>query len=107
MNSCLMAFSIIFLTVMKKIKHLVEAGLLHLQFTAFKTLPLDMASYVGGFMARSIGPFLPAHQTAAKNLSMVFPDIPQEKKRTLLLDMWDNLGRVAAELPHLPGTQLF
>ncbi len=93
---------------MQKLKYLIEAaGLLTLLFAAFRLLPLDVASAIGGFMARTIGPFLSAHKTAVKNLSMVFPDMPEAEKRKMLRDMWDNLGRNAAELPHLPGEKFF
>jgi len=91
---------------MKKIRYLIEAALLYLLFTAFRILPLDVASWIGGFMARAIGPFLSAHKTAQKNLSMVFPEMPAQQQRELLTRMWDNLGRVAAELPNLPYEKL-
>jgi len=92
---------------MTKIKHLIEFFALRILFAAFRILPLDAASFVGGFMARSIGPFLSAHRIADKNLSMIFPEMDRRKKQALLTAMWDNLGRVAAELPHLPGDELY
>lgn len=92
---------------MQTIKHLIEAAALYLLFTAFRLLPLDAASYIGGFMARAIGPLLSAHKTASMNLAMVFPAMSPEEKHKILTNMWDNLGRVAAELPHLPGDKLF
>ncbi len=58
-------------------------------------------------MGRVVGPFLPAHQTADANLAMVFPEKTKEERRRILAAMWDNLGRVAAELPHLPGDKLY
>jgi len=92
---------------MKRLKHRIEAIAVDLLFTAFRALPLDTASFVGGFMARSIGPFLRAHRIAKNNLSMVYPDMGWKEKRILLNAIWDNLGRVAAELPHLPDKELF
>src|SRR5688572_7328258 len=92
---------------MRQLKNRLEYSALCLLFIAFRMLPLDVASYIGGFMARSIGPFLRAHKTAIKNLSAIYPQMDKGKKRKLLRDMWDNLGRVAAELPHLPGKHLF
>lgn len=92
---------------MKKLKHLCEYMALHMLFTGFRLLPLDIASFIGGLMARAIGPMLSAHQTAKKNLRMIYPDIPREDLQKILVRMWDNLGRVAAELPHLPGKKLF
>lgn len=91
---------------MKKLQHLIEAGALYLLFTAFRMMPLDTASWLGGFLARAIGPALSAHQTARKNLTLIFPKMEEGERRRILERMWDNLGRVAAELPHLPGKTL-
>ncbi len=75
-------------------------------FAGFRALPLDAASWAGGFMARAIGPLLPAHRTAEKNLAMVFPELTAKERQKTLAGMWDNLGRSAAELPHLPQEEL-
>lgn len=91
---------------MKTLKHRIEAIGLSLLFAAFKALPLDVSSAVGGFMARSIGPFLRAHKIARKNISTVFPKMLPKEQRALLMAMWDNLGRVSAELPFLNSEQL-
>jgi len=92
---------------MKKLKHIIEYAGLRILFAAFKALPLDTASFIGGFMARAIGPYLRAHRIAQNNLAMIFPDMSREKKTALLMAMWDNLGRVVAELLHLPNGELY
>ena len=92
---------------MKKLQHIIEFLALQLLFAVFRALPLDIASAAGGFMARAIGPFLRAHKIANNNLSMIFPDMERKKKQELLTAMWDNLGRVAAELPHLQTNKLY
>ncbi|MDX2113964.1 MAG: lauroyl acyltransferase [Alphaproteobacteria bacterium] len=84
-------------------KHFFEALLLKTVFSGFRGMSLDMASFTGGTLARAIGPFLPAHQTAKKNLKLAYPNLSRDEEYKLLSDMWDNLGRTAAELPHLPG----
>jgi Kdo2-lipid IVA lauroyltransferase/acyltransferase len=91
---------------MKKIQHLVEALLLKALFLAFRALPLDMASSIGGLMARRLGPFLSVQKTARRNLSRAIPELTRPQQDQILAGMWDNLGRVAAELPHLPGKTL-
>lgn len=91
---------------MVTIKHLMEATALVLLFCALRLLPLDTASRFGGWLARNIGPMLKAHKTAVKNLIMAFPGLPEEEYRRILRGMWDNLGRVAAELPRLPDNAL-
>jgi KDO2-lipid IV(A) lauroyltransferase len=89
------------------VKYLIEAAAVIFLFAIFKVLPLDLASAIGSFLGRTIGPFLSAQKIADNNLSMIFPDLSQPEKNKILRDMWDNLGRNAVELPHLPGKQLF
>lgn len=87
--------------MLKKTKHYIEAVMLHLLFTAFRLLPLDAASFIGGWMARAVAPVLSANKTAYKNLSLVFPNLSEKEKQNILTKMWDNLGRTSAELAHL------
>ena len=92
---------------MKTLKYKLEAAAVSLLFAGFRLLPLDIASWLGGFMARSIGPFLRANTIAKKNLAMIYPKMTFAQQHKLLMGMWDNLGRVAAELPYLATDQLF
>lgn len=89
--------------MLKKAKHYIEAIVLYLLFTAFRQFSLDSASTIGSLMARSVGPYLSAHKTARENLKTVFPKLSRNEINQLLDKMWDNLGRVAAELAHLQG----
>jgi Kdo2-lipid IVA lauroyltransferase/acyltransferase len=92
---------------MQTLKHIIEYALLRLLFAGFRALPLDIASFSGGFIARAIGPYMRAHRIAKDNLVMIFPDIKPQEHTTLLKAMWDNLGRVSAELVHLPQDELY
>ncbi len=89
--------------MLKKAKHFIEKIVLYLLFTAFRQFSLDSASTIGGLMAQSIGPYLSAHKTARENLKNVFPKLSRTERNKLLDKMWNNLGRVAAELAHLPN----
>lgn len=91
---------------MKKLRHVLEVIGLWLVFGLFRLLPLDAASWLGGFLARHIGPLLSAQQTAKKNLAMVFPEKSADERNRILYDMWDNLGRTAAEFARVPTGQL-
>lgn len=93
-------------SMLKKVKYYIEAAALSLLFTAFRLLPLDTASFLGGWMARNIGCLLPANKTAYKNISLVFPNLPKQEKQKLIAKMWDNIGRTAAELAHLHTEKL-
>lgn len=82
---------------MSDLRHRVEAGLLWLVYHSFRLLSVDAASGLGGFIGRSIGPRLKVTRLARKNLHAALPGANHEK---IILDMWDNLGRIAGEFPH-------
>ena len=85
----------------RRCKHAVEAALAYLFYGLFRILPLEAASAAGGFVMRHIGPRLGVSRTARKNLDFVFPEKTREERRVILADMWENLGRVIGEYPHL------
>jgi Kdo2-lipid IVA lauroyltransferase/acyltransferase len=76
-------------------------------FGGFKILPLDRASAVGGALARRIGPFLGVSKHARRNISRAFPEFSETEIAGVVAGMWDNLGRLAAEYPHLRKIHVF
>jgi KDO2-lipid IV(A) lauroyltransferase len=76
-------------------------------FGVFKLLPLDWASALGGVLARCIGPFLGVSRHARRNMSCAFPELSETEIAALIGSMWSNLGRVAAEYPHLREIRVF
>ena len=86
---------------MKKVRYIFEYTIFSLFMIIFRCLPLDWASGLGGFTGRSIGPFLPITKRAHFHLGRAFPDLNRKERRAIIRDMWDNLGRVFAEYPHL------
>src|SRR5258708_10011240 len=87
--------------------HRIEALGAALFFAAMRALPIDAASALGGCLARHIGPRLGVSARARRNLGAALPELPPGEIERVLRGMWDNLGRVAAEYPHLPGIQVF
>ncbi|MAH83191.1 MAG: hypothetical protein CBB68_02360 [Rhodospirillaceae bacterium TMED8] len=75
-------------------------------FIVFRVLPFKYASGLGGYLARKIGPKLKLHSLALKNLKSAFPHKPISEITSIAKDMWDNLGRVAGEYPHLPSINI-
>jgi Kdo2-lipid IVA lauroyltransferase/acyltransferase len=87
--------------MLKKLRYGLEGILILFAMIFFRILPLDFASALGGRIARAVGPFSRAHRTARSNLEMALPELGGHEREQILSGMWDNLGRVIAEYPHL------
>jgi Kdo2-lipid IVA lauroyltransferase/acyltransferase len=85
----------------RRLAHLVEGAGAVLIYALFWVLPLDAASGLGGFLARSVGPRLAISRRALRNLRRAIPETSEAEGRRIIRGMWDNLGRVIAEYPHL------
>ena len=83
---------------MKKFRYFIEAVVVYALFFIFKLMPVDMASNCGGWIGRTLGPRLAASRKAKANLRQALPGAGEDK---VITQMWDNLGRVIAEYPHL------
>lgn len=86
---------------MKKIRYLLEYLFLSASFALFRALPPDRASDLGGWIGRTVGPRLAASRKALANLRAAIPDLTDSRHAEIIKGMWDNLGRVIAEYPHL------
>jgi KDO2-lipid IV(A) lauroyltransferase len=67
----------------------------------FWVLPIDWASALGGWLARQIGTRLAVNRRALAHLRLALPDLPEAECKRIAAGMWDNLGRLVAEYPHL------
>lgn len=76
-------------------------GLVRAVFGFFRLLGPDRSSALGGALARAIGPLLGVNRVAMRNLRETFPDKPEAELRAIARKAWENLGRTAAEYPHL------
>jgi KDO2-lipid IV(A) lauroyltransferase len=76
-------------------------------FSACTLLPVDWASAIGGSLARWIGPKLGTSKRARINLGRALPALSDTELSQIIAGMWDNLGRVAAEYPHLRKIRVF
>ncbi len=83
------------------IRYPLEALLLGGFFGIFRVLPIEVASAFGGLLGRVIGPRLSTTARAIRNLRLVFPEKTEGEYADIVLGMWENLGRIAAEFPHL------
>lgn len=85
----------------RRVTDLLVAAPVYAMFTACRLLPIGVASALGGWIGRTLGPRVGASRRADANLKLVMPELSAEERRRIIRDMWDNLGRVITEFPHL------
>ena len=90
-----------------RLAHRLEAWEAAVLFGAFGLLPIDWASAIGGWLARRVGPFLGISKRARLNLSRALAGLSDAETERIVAGMWDNLGRVIAEYPHLGEIRVF
>jgi len=86
----------------RKIAHPLEAAGAAVAFGLFRLLPVDVASAIGGFIGRNFGPLTGISQRAERNLQRAMPELSAAERKRIIRGMWDNLGRVITEYPHIP-----
>ncbi len=89
--------------LLRRLRWRVEAAVVRALFAGLSALGPRRASDLGGWVARALGPRLPVSRVAEVNLRLAFPDRDAAWRRATIRAMWDNLGRVAGELPCLPA----
>jgi KDO2-lipid IV(A) lauroyltransferase len=85
----------------------IEAGFTRLAMRLFASLPRERASALGGWLARTIGPRLGINRRARRNLARALPELDRAAQDRVIIEMWDNLGRIVAEFPHLKRLDAF
>ncbi len=79
----------------------LEALAAAVAYGGFALLPAAAASAAGGWLGRIIGPLLPAHRRATRSLARAMPELSPADVGRAIRGMWDNLGRVMGEYPHI------
>lgn len=85
----------------KQLFYVFQAVAAYLGYVFFRTLPFGWASGLGGWVGRTIGPCISLSNRARKNLRDTFPEKSAPEIEAIVLGMWDNLGRVIGEFPHM------
>jgi KDO2-lipid IV(A) lauroyltransferase len=86
----------------RTVSHLVEYLALRLVEALLIALGVDRASALMGRCWRIFAPFNPRHARAGRHIAAALPELDAKARRRLLGDMWENLGRTAAEAILLP-----
>lgn len=85
----------------RAILHPLEGLGFALALGLLRLLPVDWASGLCGAIARAIGPRLPVSEQARHNLRRALPTLDETRIESVVRGVWDNLGRVVGEYPHL------
>lgn len=83
------------------LRHRLEAGLVHALFWLARIAGPDRASAIGGCIARFVGPRLGTSKRARRNLERFMPELDAAARERIVAEVWENLGRTAAEYPHI------
>lgn len=75
--------------------------LLVLGFRLARIVGFYSATAAASWLMRKIGPRLKGHRVARANLVAAYPTKSHSEIDQILAGMWDNIGRVFAEYPHL------
>ena len=84
-----------------KLSHRIEAFAARAILALFRALPPATASNLAGRVAGAIGPLIPVSNVADRNLRMAIPEMSNAERRVTIRQVWENLGRTVAELPHM------
>src|ERR1700743_1605667 len=85
----------------ERLRYGAEAAVFFAFMALFRVIGLSAASRLGGFIGRNILSWLPPDRVARANLLRAFPEKTQAERDAIRRTMWDNLGRVVGEYPHL------
>ncbi|MTI07967.1 lauroyl acyltransferase [Roseibium denhamense] len=84
-----------------KFQNGLEYHLLKTAIFLFRLIPVDTASAIMGWFWRHLAPFNARHKRALENLELAMPDLSAAERERITRNMWENLGRVAAETFHI------
>jgi Kdo2-lipid IVA lauroyltransferase/acyltransferase len=85
----------------------LEGLALRALFVLAGMMPRVVASALGGFVGRVIGPRLAITRRARRHLAQAMPELSIEQRDQIVAEMWDNLGRVALEYPHVARIRVY
>jgi Kdo2-lipid IVA lauroyltransferase/acyltransferase len=85
----------------QKLRYGAEAAIFFAFMALFRVIGLDAASRLGGWIGRNVFSLLPPDRVARANLAAAFPEKTAQERNAIRRGMWDNLGRVVGEYPHL------
>ncbi|HXJ02596.1 MAG TPA: lysophospholipid acyltransferase family protein [Micropepsaceae bacterium] len=85
----------------RRLRYWLEAAVFFLVMGFFRLFSIDRASAIGGWIGRNLVGRTYLSRRPLRNLRVAFPEKSEAELRIILTAMWDNLGRVMGEYPHL------
>lgn len=85
----------------KAFSYILEAIIVKFGLWLFSSMKPQNASNVGSTIAKFVGKKISTHKLAYNNISRAMPNLSEIEKDKILDDMWDNLGRIVGEFPHI------
>ena len=70
--------------IRKYVRYPIEAGLAWLSFGFFRLMPATMASALGGWLGRTIGPRVGVSRRAMRNIDLAMPGTPEDEKARII-----------------------
>ena len=91
----------------KYLLHPLEAFFAVIFYGMFWLMPIRMASSIGGWLGRTIGPKTGLSRRAVRNLKRVMPELSDDEVKQIVIKMWNNLGRTATEFPSITKLDIY
>ncbi len=66
----------------------------------FRSMSLERASDFGAALLKRVGPMTGVQHVARVNMRIAFPEASERELNALLVEMWDNFGRLLGEFPN-------
>ena len=82
---------------MKIIKYFFEFIFIVILLIIFKILGFKLASNMGGYIGKKIGPLFRSKQTILTNIKNALPKTDKADLELIIQSMWENYGRILAE----------
>ncbi len=83
------------------LRYRAEAAAFFTMIGFFRLFNVDRASAIGGWLGRNVFYRAGATNRARDNLAAAYPQMSDAERETIIVEMWDNLGRTVAEYGHL------
>lgn len=80
-----------------RLRHVLEYAILRLIIGMVRIMPLDFASNLFARITQKIAKGGRRHKNALANLEIAYPEKTDDEREAIVMEMWDNIGRVIVE----------